>query len=101
MPIYQFKVSSDANPVNILFYHVPKNAGSTTEQFFIANGFEEFFGARFFKPIRNVLKIAPQHFDSSIYATFTNIESLYSFAITRNPVDRFISEYRWLIEKIQ
>jgi len=99
MPIYQFKNSSDANPVNILFYHVPKNAGITIDQFFKANNFKPFFENESFLPIRELLKVTTSHFDASIYSTFLKADRIYSFAMTRNPVDRFISEYRWSIEK--
>ncbi len=86
MPLYR-------NGGNIVFFvHIPKTGGTTVEFALSAAGAAE---ALRFKGKRRYSKSTLQHMHASVYREAVPREFYdWSFAIVRNPFDRFASEYK-------
>lgn len=97
MPLYNLKRESVDK--TFLFIHIPKTGGTAIESYFTSLGLTGFNDPMSYRAIRPFLKIPPTHFDYELCDKLFRLDRLYSFAIVRNPVQRFISEYRWAIEK--
>jgi len=97
MPLYQYR-KNDAERT-ILFIHVPKTGGTAIETFFRAVGFAGFFDPPSYMPVRPYLKVPPAHYDYEVLRRLFDLDSLYSFAVVRHPVNRMISRYKWALEK--
>ena len=91
MPIYI------RNDIKIYHAHIPKCAGSSIENFFIKENFEYAFLDRYFtlknkKDLWN--KSSPQHLLAYQFNDlFYNLKFNFTFAIVRNPIDRFVSAF--------
>ena len=97
MPLYQFR--KDEHERTLLFIHIPKTGGTAIETFFRGVGFKGYFDPPAYMPVRSYLKVPPAHYDYGALTRLFNLDSLYSFAIVRHPVQRMISQYKWSLEK--
>jgi hypothetical protein len=82
-----------------LFIHVPKTGGMAIEAYFRAIGLVGFFDPLSYMPVRSYLKVPPTHYDYRLLEQVYNLDRLFSFAVVRHPVQRMVSNYKWLIEK--
>lgn len=80
----------------ILFIHVPKTGGTS-----LSAALEKFGTITFDRGFReNKKKVSERHaHEALIHSNITNTRFDYVFMITRNPVDRIISEYRYQCRK--
>ena len=88
MPVFQKDNKS------ILFVHVPKAGGSYVEQLFKINGFSVAFfdNGRNLNPLRCC---SPQHYHKEILEVLLKVDKMdYSFMTVREPISRFISEFK-------
>lgn len=97
MPLYQYRKNTQEK--TFLFIHVPKTGGTAVETFFRAVGFTGFFDPPTYMPVRPYLRVPPAHFDYEVLRRLFELDSLYSFAIVRDPVKRMVSQYKWSLEK--
>lgn len=97
MPLYQYRKGELEK--TFLFIHVPKTGGTAIETYFRGIGLTGFFDPATYMPVRPYLKVPPAHYDYGVLNRLYNLESLYSFAVVRHPVQRMISEYKWALEK--
>jgi len=90
MPIFH----SERHKLSVLFIHIPKTGGGSVEQFFRQNGFSmRLYG----KPSQLVCSY--QHFHAELLRHVVNLDKInYVFTITRDPLQRLISEYKWMIK---
>lgn len=97
MPLYQYR-NKEAEKT-FLFIHVPKTGGTAIETFFRGVGLTGYFDPPTYMPVRRYLKVPPTHYDYDMLQRLFELDSLYSFAVVRNPVNRMISQYKWALEK--
>lgn len=83
-------IKNDTGEV-VYYSHIPKSAG-TSLQLALQKGYELCFIA----PQHKYMKITPQHIDIN-HIKYFNIEGFIdkSFTITRHPMDRIISEFKY------
>lgn len=86
MPLYNIKGRT------VLFIHIPKNAGTAVEELlapYLLGFLNRKFDGRFFP-------CSPQHFHAEILRDAVDLSAIdFSFLISRNPLDRIVSEYRF------
>jgi hypothetical protein len=81
---------------NMLYMHVPKNGGTTVENWLASLG-PLHFSCNYNLGYSHTFRSTPQHFTADdIQRLFANGFFSYSFLFTRNPYDRIESEYRYL-----
>jgi len=83
---------------SLLYYaHIPKCAGSTLETYLAKRfGKAAFLDGQYLKVANPWNNTSPQHIDAkSLSRLFPDGFFDTSFAVTRHPVDRLISAYRW------
>lgn len=97
MPFYQYRKGELER--TFLFIHVPKTGGTAIETYFRGIGLAGFFDPATYMPVRPYLKVPPAHYDYGVLNRLCNLDSLYSFAVVRHPVQRMVSEYKWALEK--
>jgi hypothetical protein len=97
MPLYQFR--DGPRERTFLFIHIPKTGGTAIETYFRGIGLTSFLDPTSYAMFRPYLSLAPTHFDYRVASMLFRLESLYSFAVVRHPVQRLISEYKWAVEK--
>lgn len=97
MPLYQYRKGELEK--TFLFIHVPKTGGTAIETYFRGIGLTGFFDPATYMPVRPYLKVPPAHYDYGVLNRLYNLDSLYSFAVVRHPVQRMVSEYKWALEK--
>lgn len=88
MPVYQFDTKI------VAFIHIPKCAGSTIEnalESYLLGFLRRDHGKHDYEG--NILPVSPQHFSVKQLKSFINFESCFS--ITRHPLSRLESEYRF------
>ncbi len=75
----------------IYFVHIPKAAGSS-----LGNAIREFYDIGLFSKNKQFMDITPQHLDRE-QIEYINLNKLidHSFTVTRHPMDRIISEYKY------
>ena len=95
MPIYHWQNSETQKKIVFLFIHIPKTGGSTLAFFFKQLGFRSFGAPKEYFFVRDYLKCPPSHFDMKIIEQLFKLEAIYSFAITRDPLKRLFSDYKW------
>jgi len=98
MPIFE------KNGERILFVHIPKTGGSSIEAHFIECGYNVSFirGVEFGKLIKFDMNngCTPQHMHSELIDRHIGNQNFdFEFAITRNPIARFYSEFRFRLEQ--
>lgn len=77
----------------ILFVHIPKTGGSSIEAMMKRSGWE--CGFHRVQP-PGFLKITPQHYHGELLQTIFDINKFdFCFSVVRDPVSRFISEYKY------
>lgn len=78
-----------------LFIHIPKCAGTTIE-----HGLEDYtLGLLDRETHSNYGFYSPQHYHAEILEKILNLNLIeFSFSIVRNPIDRFVSEYRFQVQ---
>jgi len=92
MPFFKLK-----NKV-ILFIHIPKAAGSSVEKILEFNDIEQSF---LIQKKNHISSISPQHFTREDYRIFFNKNFFdHSFAIIRDPIERFRSAFIFNSHKI-
>ena len=92
----------------ILFVHIPKSAGQSISKYLQENVGKPYdlnnleFGFKHNKDLKNP---GPQNTHHLFYKEYTdynwvldNIDSYFSFAMVRNPYDRFVSAFHWRFE---
>lgn len=86
----------------IFFVHIPKTGGSSIEEMMIKSGWQCTF--RNTRPA-GFIKISPQHYHAELLHTIIDLKKFdFCFSIVRDPVSRFISEYKhrnWLKQNSQ
>jgi hypothetical protein len=97
MPLYQF--ARDGKDRAFCFIHIPKTGGTAVETYFRSLGLNAFWDPPSYQSIRPYLRIPPAHYEYRIVSSLFRIESMYTFAIVRDPIQRLVSEYKWAIEK--
>ncbi|QIR15127.1 capsular polysaccharide synthesis protein [Shewanella aestuarii] len=90
MPIYVNKEGEE-----VLFIHIPKNAGTSIETVLRENCQFEFL----YSPNAGGLPCTPQHFHRPYLSSIINFKQIRNFAVVRHPLSRLVSEYRWRINK--
>ena len=93
MPIYQLKDSE--KQVTFFHVHIPKTGGTMLEHFFSSMGLRSFGAGHEYMFVRPYLKSPPNHYDMKILEQLFFFDKLYSFAIIRDPLKRFYSQYQW------
>jgi len=88
MPLYQ-KKDKYGNEKNIFFFHVPKNGGGSIKSFFHLNNFDKGAGPDYDHAVPNGDILKP-------YLNKRNTDFHFKFMIFRNPIDRILSEFKWL-----
>ena len=80
----------------ILFVHIPKTGGTYIERMFEKNGFKhDFWMLPEDRHLLGVMHCSPQHLHwSQLRALFAIRKFSYMFTVVREPLSRFISEYR-------
>ncbi|MCK9795020.1 sulfotransferase family protein [Isoptericola sp. 4D.3] len=81
---------------NVLFIHVPKTGGSAVEKHFVADGWEmSYHDGRMPKGYPNYLRrCTPQHMHGALLKEIFRLRRFDAvFAVVRDPVARFRSEY--------
>lgn len=74
----------------VVFVHVPKTAGTTIERALGMMNSESLYNHRYDEELR----VCPQHlYPNEILQKHPQAKDYYWFAVVRNPLDRFISEY--------
>ncbi|MGC3994823.1 MAG: sulfotransferase family 2 domain-containing protein [Propionicimonas sp.] len=97
MPVYRRDGRS------VLFVHIPKTGGTSVEQLFKASGWEaSYFDARYGAGTLNNLRwCGPQHMHGAVLKDLFRIDRFdLVFAVVREPVARFRSEYVWRHRKL-
>ena len=80
----------------VIFIHIPKCGGETTEKYMQSISEEGSAVSLLRPPDRTVLPCSPQHLHGRILQYLFGVEFFdYGFAIVRDPVARAISEYRF------
>lgn len=81
---------------SVFYIHVPKTAGTSIEQFFVANGFAaEYLDTGGAKSMNGFRRCPPQHMHGEqILAILRPSRCGYVFATVREPLARIVSEYR-------
>ncbi|WP_269611054.1 sulfotransferase family 2 domain-containing protein [Prochlorococcus marinus] len=97
MPIYQLEDRGVENKLTFFHVHIPKTAGTMLEHFFHSIGLRHYGAGPEYMFARPYLKCPPNHYDMKILEQLFFFEKLYSFAIVREPVKRFFSQYQWAI----
>ena len=95
MPLFQIRNEIQNAEKTILFTHIPKTGGVTIEKALEGLGLKPFLTPEHYAFVRKYLNIPPAHFHYEIIEKIYNLNNLYCFTITRNPVDRIISHYQW------
>lgn len=83
--------------VSIFFFHIPKCAGTSVEKIFVKNNYSMDLHnpSHAYKPLSKHFKCSPQHYHYDMVKSIVDISSFdYCFSITRDPVERIISEYK-------
>jgi hypothetical protein len=81
---------------NILYMHIPKNAGTTVENWLASLG-PVHLSCNYNLGYSHTFRTTPQHFTADdIQRLFADGFFSYSFLFTRNPYERIESEYRYL-----
>jgi hypothetical protein len=82
----------------VLFVHVPKTGGSAVEDAFREDGWETHFLDRTSRrrPEQQLRRCSPQHMHAALLEQTLRLDRLdLSFAVVREPLARFRSEYLW------
>jgi hypothetical protein len=82
----------------VLFVHVPKTGGSAVEDAFVEDGWEAHFLDRTSRrqPVQQLRRCSPQHMHAALLEQTLRLDRLdLSFAVVRDPLARFRSEYLW------
>ena len=82
---------------NLLFIHIPKNAGTTIENIFSMYGNENSIWQGKENNI-NGIKFAPQHLNYTLLTKtypHINFNSMIKFTFVRNPYNRVVSLFNW------
>lgn len=82
----------------VLFVHVPKTGGSAVEDAFVEDGWEAHFLDRTSRrrPVQRLRRCSPQHMHAALLEQTLRLDRLdLSFAVVREPLARFRSEYLW------
>lgn len=98
MPMFKIKVDRNRY-LAVFFVHIPKCGGSAVEHFFKRCGFEGFLLPEEYRDVRALLRVPPAHYEISLLEQLFRLDQLYTFAIVRNPYDRFISHLQWARRK--
>jgi len=95
----------------ILFVHIPKAAGQSISKYLQENISKPYdlnnpeFGFRHNKDLKNPGPHNTHHLFYKEYMEYNwiwdNINSYFSFAVVRNPYDRFVSAFHWRFEVFQ
>lgn len=84
------------------FYHIPKCAGSSIEEAFGMRSVENLFLQQYNVVRYNGVGFSLQHLTpaaiSKLYPEFADFES---FVITRNPYEKCVSSYCWLMQDLE
>ncbi len=92
MPVFQ------KNNKKILYIHIPKAGGTTIEHYFIKNKWDMSYcdiGNNQYS-INKFMKTSPQHMDAKMIESIFDLNKFdFIFMITRNPLERIKSEYKW------
>lgn len=99
MPLFQFEDNVNKLEKSLLFIHIPKTGGTSVEVFFEKLGCNTFLSPKEYRSFRKHLKIAPAHYDINFISEIFDLNSIYSFTIVRNPLDRIFSIYNWVKDK--
>ena len=82
----------------IAFIHIPKAAGTSIEQFFQANE----WSMSFYKQCDDPSIPSDHHFTyETLRERISDLDSMTSFCIVRNPYSRAVSEWRWQTQAIR
>ena len=95
MPIYQIQTKDFERRVTFFHVHIPKTGGTMLENFFASIGLRSYGAGPEYMFVRPYLKSPPNHYDMKILEQLFIFEKLYSFAIIRDPIKRFYSQYQW------
>jgi hypothetical protein len=82
----------------VLFAHVPKTGGSAVEDAFRDDGWEVHFLDRTSRrrPVQQLRRCSPQHMHAALLEQTLRLERMdLFFAVVRDPLARFRSEYLW------
>lgn len=91
MPIFE------KNGRRVAFIHIPKAAGSSVEQLFKANGWT----MTFYRSTHDGYKVSDQHQTYvDLKQKIPDLDEIDSFAITRDPLSRLISEWGYQTKRI-
>ena len=92
MPIFE------KNGRRVAFIHIPKAAGSSVETMFKAEG----WSMSVYKEAYDGYTVSEQHRTyASVKETVDDLDEIDSFVITRDPLSRLISEWRYQTEKVK
>jgi len=92
MPIFE------KNGRRVAFIHIPKAAGSSVETMFKADGWSMIL----YKESYDGYTVSEQHRTyASVKETVDDLDEIDSFVITRDPLSRLISEWRYQTEKVR
>lgn len=92
MPIFE------KNGRRVAFIHIPKAAGSSVEQLFTSDGWT----MSFYKPTYDGYTVSDQHRTyQDLKEKIPDLDQLESFAITRDPFSRLVSEWGYQTKRIK
>lgn len=92
MPIFE------KNGRRVAFIHIPKAAGSSVEQLFTSGGWT----MSFYKPTYDGYTVSDQHQTyQDLKKRIPDLDELESFAITRDPFSRLVSEWGYQTKRIK
>ena len=92
MPIFE------KNGKRVAFIHIPKAAGSSVEHLFKSDG----WAMSFYKPTFDGYKVSDQHQTyRDLKKRIPDLDELDSFAITRDPFTRLVSEWGYQTKRIR
>ena len=92
MPIFE------KNGKRVAFIHIPKAAGSSVEHLFKSDGWT----MSFYKPTFDGYKVSDQHQTyRDLKKRIPDLDELKSFAITRDPFSRLVSEWGYQTKRIK
>ena len=89
MPIFHL----EGTEVVVFYAHVPKTGGTYIEDLFRENGYRVHLWKG--RPHEIGLSTPPQHYHRALFENLVSFDTFAgSFLTVRNPIDRFLSEYR-------